>query len=225
MYVENNFTRLNYDPCSYKEQLKRATAPGLYMVNTPGNDCRECSQDVPADPFLRYQKYGAAMCPPGKAVDDSSELKGLNYPNSHCMTDMYLPGKYAAKGQCEPKGNATAYACNLQRPTEQTRLSNNPCNLRGTGINRWEWLCYDPQEYAIIPFEHLVNERLVTKDNHVPCLENPMDQSGFFPSQKNNDFNPAWKPCQSMDSVTNQMASYYPYSAQSFIPCKDIDKL
>lgn len=217
MYVENNFTRLNYDPCSYSEKLGRATGPGQYMVNTPGNDCQPCSQDVPADPYIRYQKYGAASCPPGQAIDDSSELKGLNYQNSHCIHDRYLPGKYKQTDVCKPQGTTSPYACDLQRPTEPTRLSNNACNLRGTGINRWEWLCFDPQAKAIAPFDISVNERLMTKDNFVPCIEEPMDQSGFLPPQKNNDIDMKWKTCQYTE---NPLASYYPYSAKSYLPCK-----
>ena len=30
---------------------------------------------------------------------------------------------------------------------EETRQSNPPCNLRGTGWNRWEWLCKNPQKH------------------------------------------------------------------------------
>ena len=29
---------------------------------------------------------------------------------------------------------------NCFKGSEDTRLSNPPCNLRGTGWNRWEWL-------------------------------------------------------------------------------------
>ena len=37
-------------------------------------------------------------------------------------------------------------------PAEDTRLSNPPCNLRGTGINRWEYLDRNPQEFFEVPF-------------------------------------------------------------------------
>lgn len=221
MYVENNFTRLNYDPCSYSEKLSRSTGPGVYMINTPGNDCRECSQDVPPDPYLRYQQFGAASCPPGSAIDVSSELNGLNYLNSGCMNEQYLPGKYK-ESVCQPKGKASAYACDLQKPTESTRLTNGPCTLRGTGINRWEWLCFDPQQNAIEPFEFLVNNRLVTKDNHIPCIEKPMDQTNILPSQKNNEISPEWKNCNTSNLAAN-LAMVYPYSSKSIFSCNDMN--
>lgn len=153
----------------------------MYMLGTPGSDCgtEACLRDIPADPFIRYQTFGPGACPPGKAVDDGSELRGLNYKASKCSADSYLPGKYSMQGACAAPGNSAPRAC--MDPTENTRLSNPPCTLRGTGWNRWEWLCWDPQERAIVPFEWNVNYRIVAKDNHVPCLETPLDQDMFMP--------------------------------------------
>lgn len=172
---------LKTDSCSYEEKLRRSVGPGMYMLSTPANDCGpECARDIPADPFLRYQAWGSGMCPPGSAVDDGSELLGLNYKASKCSADAYAPQKYASKGLCAPRGTAEPRAC--AAPTEATRLSNPPCTLRGTGWNRWEWLCWDPQERAIVPFEWNTSYRTVVKDNHTPILEEPLDQSAFFPS-------------------------------------------
>lgn len=177
-------TSLGADACTYQEKLRRSIGPGMYMLGTPGADCKErCSKDVPADPFIRYQAWGPGTCVPGSAVDDGSELLGLNYKASKCSTDTYLPGKYNIQGQCYAgaRGRSTSpRAC--MAPTESTRLSNPPCTLRATGWNRWEWLCWDPQERAIIPFDWNVSYRIVSKDNHVPCLERPLDQSGFIPT-------------------------------------------
>jgi hypothetical protein len=180
-------TSLGADTCSYQEKLRRSIGPGMYMLGTPGADCaRDCSKDIPADPFVRYQTYGPGTCVPGSAVGDGSELLGLNYKSSKCSADSYMPGKYNAQGQCFAGARGKAgdpRAC--MAPTESTRLSNPPCTLRSTGWNRWEWLCWDPQERAIQPFEWNVSYRIVSKDNHVPCLETPLDQSGFIPNGKN----------------------------------------
>jgi len=170
---------LKYDSCSYEEKLRRSVGPGMYQLVTPANDCDTCSRDVPADPYLRYQAWGPGFCAPGAAVDDGNELRGLNYKASKCSTDAYLPGKYAPKGICTPSGSAEGRAC--VRPTEPTRLSNPPCTLRSTGWNRWEWLCENPQDRAIRPFEWNTSYRIVAKDNHVPCLATPLDQSCFTP--------------------------------------------
>ena len=174
-------TSLKTDSCSYDEKLRRSVGPGMYMLGTPANDSgAACKRDVPADPFIRYQAWGATACAPGAAVDDGSELRGLRYKASKCSADAYAPGKYAASGVCYAPGNTEARSCTA--PTEPTRLSNPPCTLRGTGWNRWEWLCQDPQDRALVPFEWNVSNRIVVKDNHTPILEQPLDQSAFMPN-------------------------------------------
>jgi hypothetical protein len=176
-------TQFRTDSCSYKEQLKRSIGPGMYALNTPGNDCSgdDCNRDIPADPFLRFQTYGPGACPPGKAVDDGSELEGLNYKNSKCATDAYLPGKYSPSGICAPSGRSNPRSC--MAPTESCRLSNPPCTLRATGWNRWEWLCWNPQDRALIPFEWNTSYRTVVKDNHTPLIDEPIDQTIFMPTE------------------------------------------
>jgi len=64
---------------------------------------------------------------------------------------------------------------------EETKMSNPPCTLRGTGWNRWEWLCTDPQEKALMDFETNIQNKLVVRDNHRPCVPNPMAQDGVHP--------------------------------------------
>lgn len=176
-----SFASLGYDSCSYNEKLRSSVGPGMYMLTTPGNDSEECSQDIPADPYMRYQHWGPGTCVPGSAVDDGSELLGLRYKNSKCSADAYTPGKYAQKPACGAPGTLNARTKPCNPPQEDTRLSNPPCTLKSTGWNRWEWLCYNPQDKAIIPFEWNTSYRTVAKDNHVPCIEAPMDQSGFAP--------------------------------------------
>jgi hypothetical protein len=171
---------LRQDSCSYMEQLRRSTGPGMYMLSTPANDCAPCGQDIPADPYLRVQAWGPGFCPVGENVDVGSELRGLNYRNSKCSTDQYLPSKYTAPTPCRPSGTQGARSC--MAPTEDTRLSNPPCTLRGTGWNRWEWLCEDPQERALIPFEWNTSYRIVAKDNHQPCIPKFIDESMFQPT-------------------------------------------
>lgn len=171
------------DNCSYSEKLRRTIAPGMYMLGTPSADCGgdACRRDVPPDPYVRYQAWGAGSCAPGAVVDDSSELLGINYKASKCSADAYAPGKYSATGACAPRGDSVPRSA-CMAPTEDTRLSNPPCTLRGTGWNRWEWLCYNPQDRAIVPFEWNTSYRIVVKDNHTPIIEQPIDQSGFQPA-------------------------------------------
>ena len=221
-----NDTRLMYDDCSYKEKLKRTVGPGLYHINTPYNDCMECEADIPADPYLRYQKWGPNTCTMKSAVDDSSELLGLNYKLTKCNADEYLPGKYSKKGACAPRGNVKPRDCD-NRPQESTRLSNPPCTLKGTGWNRWEWLCVDPQEHALEYFDWPQNYRMIAKDNHVPCLEKPQDQSVFFPSGQNNipstpEILEKWK-INTPDKSVNMFAPGYPHGYFDYNKnCKEV---
>lgn len=186
---------IRQEECSYQEQLMRSMGPGLYSINTPGNDCTPCAMDVPPDPYSRYQRYGSATCPPGTSTNDESELKGLNYKNTNCSSKKYMPGNYKSTG-CVING--TAPSCG--NTTEDTRLSNNACNLRGTGINRF--IPYfagcnrNPQDYlAIEEFNHVpTNVKELFKQNHVPCIENIDDQSKFLPPTTNNNFDPSYKP-------------------------------
>jgi hypothetical protein len=212
-------TRLNYDSCSYKEKLRRTVGPGLYQLESPYNDCRDCSQDIPADPSLRYQEYGQSTCNMKKAVDDSSELLGLNYKNTKCNAEEYIPGKYEKTG-CDIRGNTNPRAC--MAPREDTRLSNPPCTLKETGINRWEWLCFDPQERAIEGFDRIpVNYRMVAKDNHVPCIEQPADQSMFQPGNSKASMNKLddWKKCNKDNKL---YTPGYPYgSLYTGVSCKN----
>lgn len=178
-----NDTRLNYDVCSYTEKLKRTIAPGLYHLNTPYNDCG--CPGLPDDPALRYQSYGPNTCSMNSAIDDSSELSGINHKLTKCNALQYYPGSYSKSSGCVVETPATR---SCLAPREDTKLSNPACNLRGTGINRWEWLCHDPQEKAIESFDRVpVNYRMVAKDNHIPLIETPLDQMQCFPKYDGSD--------------------------------------
>lgn len=183
-----NDTRLSQDNNSYVEKLKRTIGPGLYALNTPYNDCISCPKTLPDDPSLRFQAYGPNTCTIKDSIDDSSELLGLNYKKSKSNDSEYVPGKYQSNGSCIVNSTTNSRQCFA--PREDTRLSNPVNNLKGTGINRWEWLCHDPQERAIEEFDRIpVNYRMVAKDNHVPIIETPMEQSQFLPQNSKFDHN------------------------------------
>lgn len=212
---------LQQDSCTYQEKLRRSIGPGMYMLGTPANDCTTCGQDVSADPYYRFQAWGPSTCVPGSAVDDGSELLGLNYKASKCSGDAYLPGKYSSKGACAVEGaQRNPRAC--APPTEDTRLSNPPCTLKCTGWNRWEWLCWDPQERAIIPFDWNVNSTMMAKDNHVPCIPTPMDASNKVGNGTSADTNVmrSWTP----PAHTNAQPPGNPF-ATTYRSCEEIKRM
>jgi hypothetical protein len=65
---------------------------------------------------------------------------------------------------------------------------------------------------------------MVAKDNHVPCIEQPEDQSVFFPSNNNNNIDPKtnldeWKN-KARDNVAYSPG--YPYGTMyPSVKCKN----
>ena len=169
-----SFNRLPYDSCSYLYELNESIKIGEYHLNTPRND-HACFYPNPSVPL---NKNGVSLCDKDM-VDVDSELMGLNVKATKCPSRKYNPvNKF----------------CNLihmkdcdKLASEETRMSNPPCTLRGTGWNRWDWLCNNPQDAAITPFETLINNRMVVKDNHRPCIPEPMPFDDVLPVTDNEE--------------------------------------
>jgi len=78
-------------------------------------------------------------------------------------------GSFRKNGQmCTDDNLVDCPACAFN--TEDTRLSNPPATLRGTGVNRFQPLCFNPQEKIFFPGDYHVSSRLVFRDNHRPCI-------------------------------------------------------
>lgn len=170
-----SFNRLNYDDGTYQHVLRESIGPGDYQLGTPRLDCGGCF--FPA-PDVRMNTYGAGICTK-ELIDVDSELLGLRRKQSKCPADKYLPSEKEFCKTTMPKD------CH-ELGREDTRLSNPPCTLRGTGWNRWEWLCINPQSKALVPFDFNINNRLVVRDNHRPCVPKPLDQQAALPPMENN---------------------------------------
>ena len=214
-----NDTRLKYDNNSYQEQLERSIFPGSYQLNTPYNDCNDCDKIMPNDPFVRFQNYGQNSCSMKKAIDDNSELYGLNYKNSKCNKDAYKPNSYISTG-CSVKTSEDIRNCST--PTESCRLSNPPCTLKETGINRYDPLCWNPQERAIESFDRIgINYRMVAKDNHITLIEQPDVQEKFMPTTDIKDYSTDLNKWSSIHQSNKQYAPGFPYNNPNYIlSCK-----
>lgn len=166
-----SFSRLNYDTCSYKYDLKQSVRVGDYNINTPTQDCQgECFYP---NPYVRIDKSGGSVCE-SNLIDVDSELLGLNVKATKCPNNKYIPKQTPF---CKLKNMKD---CDFLA-AEDTKLSNPPCTLKGTGWNRWEWLCEDPQSFALMPFEREINNRIVVKDNHRPCIPTPLTPNDTLP--------------------------------------------
>ena len=172
-----SFNTLDYDTCAYKEELSESIGPGEYQLNTPFISCTDCYNK---DPQMILQRSGGSVARNIKMIDVDSELSNINRKLSNCSNDRFIP-KFDKDGNIDNNIDLVNFTnCNMPT-TENTRLSNPSCNLRGTGWNRWEWLCQDPQERVEIPFDYNINNRLVVRDNHRPLVPKPLDQSAALP--------------------------------------------
>jgi hypothetical protein len=202
-----SFNRLHYDNCSYNQTLLESEGPGAYQLMTPATVSQMCLAD---DPHIRAQYMGSRHVPGTSLIDVDSELMNITRPASDCANKKYVPhannssfcsapnshqmtatdtvpaSGYTSLSEQErtvegfKSGNHMGFS-NCFTPTESTRLSNPPCTLRGTGINRWEWLCKNPQDRVEVPFDHMIDSVLMAKDNHRPLIPKPMDQTIALP--------------------------------------------
>jgi len=165
-----SFSRMGYDEGAYQHYLRETTGSGAYMLQTPRVDCEGCFYP---NPRIRIDRYGGAVCDKN-LIDVDSELIGITRRNSRCPTERYIP---TGKEFCK---TAPMKDCYILDP-EDTRISNPPCTLRSTGWNRWEWLCQNPQDHAVVPFQFLINNQQIMKDNHRPLIPTPLDQNTGLP--------------------------------------------
>lgn len=167
-----SFSSLTYDPCAYDKYLEQSIGTGEYMISVPKNNCDK-DYFYPS-PYIRLDKTGGVKCKDKLLIDVDSELLGLNTPSTKCHEPI--------KDICDT--NTMQDCDNNFLSTEDTKLSNPPCTLRSTGWNRWEWLCENPQDKSILPFQTNISDRTVAKDNHRPLLPNNIDQSQVLPKNE-----------------------------------------
>ena len=184
-----SFTNLQYDKGAYKSEIEQSEGPGIYNIHKPRVSSKQC---YPYPPTVRLQEQGDSYFKNKSLIDVNSELLGITRYASLDPKEKYQP--LCNKNSCDtghPCGQGVIGTCKGLKKgqrvgdndlvklddcffeTESTRLSNPPCTLRGTGYNRWDWLCLNPQENCIIPFKHNVLQKQVEKDNFKPCYTTP----------------------------------------------------
>ena len=172
------------------ECYTQSSSPGYYKLNQPINEgCYPTSSDIRIQHQNWNQNGGNSVY--SNLVDVSSELRNITRNNSLCPKNHYIPQCDLQNCVCKfgyPCGGGVLNDCNnsgkrcndnnMYTPpdcdndflkTNYTRL-NNPCDLKEIGINRWEWLCKNPQDNVNIPFDYFINTRTLIKDNHRPCV-------------------------------------------------------
>ena len=198
-----SFNRLKYDTCEIKKYNQETSGPGNYLYDTP----LMCNNCYNPNPSIINQKTGVSINNNvdwrfySGPVDVESDLLNINRRASSCPSNQYEPkcAPNSCANQGEPCGAGVSETCNDAKtpwnrpgdenlfnfpncyfPTDDTRLSNPATNLRGTGWNRFNPLCHDPQYQISFPGEIMTPTRIVFKDNHRPSVVPP----------KVNDMNP-----------------------------------
>ena len=191
-----SLNRLAYDNCSYEQVLGESLGPGFYQLTTPPNTCKPCHS---TDPRIRLQTTGVSLNKDTHIVDVDSELLGLTRNASNCSAKQFNPNNPCITNSklCIDMEKTPIEFDDCFKNTEDTRLSNPPCNLRGTGWNRWEWLCKNPKENIENPFDSLIDSRTLAKINHRPCIPEPMEQFTVYPDVKEE------KNCETIEDLKN----------------------
>ena len=161
---------LRDDDAQYRRTLYESTGPLRYVMQYPPCESKRTNKTM--DP--RIQGVQVKVCDTMPLVDVDSELLGITKKAGYAS--QFQAADIVAK--CSSNDRETFQGETVDGPTlldsEDCRYSNPPGTLRGTGINRFEWLCRDPQETALVPHRAPVNYRLVAKDNHRPLLDVPI---------------------------------------------------
>ena len=180
------WTRLKNDRELIRTDLKQSSAPLEFSLDP--NYAEQC------DPCFSSEvgwigKQGVSYDTTVPIIDTESELFNLNRVLSKDPKFKYQPqclskdcvGLIGGCDDCQPKLYHFR-ECNIKN--ESTRLSNPISTLKETGVNRFQPICLDPQDPSRWehPGEIGINYRMIAKDNHVPCIPRPIDQTLALPT-------------------------------------------
>jgi len=192
--------RLSFDHDAYMKKLEESVAPLKYNLNP--NRYERCRQVRPAQPGL-IAKQGVSVSYSRHLTDVESDLLGITRKNSKDPNMLYKPYCPLAKNTDNngyPCGGGVEVGFNNAQEklhhfenevafTEYSRQVNPPATLRSTGINRFDYVLFNPQDetrwYQQAPIG--TSQRLVSKDNHIPLIPQLIDQTSCLPNKKNID--------------------------------------
>lgn len=151
------FTRGRYDDFHHMDDMRITSYAARYYLTPPEANCQTT---FPVNPTTRIQQSGNSW-PVGQwRTDVESDLRGINRLSSRIRCDDGIYNPATNKMNNIPLGNAA----DMNFDQLYQRLTNPPCTLRTTGINRWHPLIRDPQETFETPFDHLIPSRLQDKE-------------------------------------------------------------
>lgn len=169
---DQSWTRRQNDACKTNDDMRVSTGPGRYQMDAPPQYCNACF--VP-EPTTHQQYWGASQNTQFIKTDVESDLFNINRPTTKTIRNQYNP----ENDKMKKAGFTRPQECSF--PKTHSRLIDPPCTLRSSGWNRWEWLCENPQEGVMMPFDNLITTRLQQKDQFRPCIPTPIDSSRVLP--------------------------------------------
>ena len=169
---DRSMTRIRHDSSKMVENNEISTGVGRWALEAPnayGN-----AVFVP-DYTIRLQKWGASHDMNSTKTDVESDLRNLGRPSVRAVCGQYDPSQ--SQRTLTPMPEAAF-------PQSDARQFDPPCTLRGSGFNRWEWLCQNPQENVMIPFEWAIDSRHAAKDDWDIVTCRPRDRDPSLPVPK-----------------------------------------
>jgi hypothetical protein len=166
--ADRSMTRYRHDNGKMIENNEISTGPGRWALGVPnayGNAA------FVATPTTINQRWGASHDMTSTKTDVESDLKNLGRPTVRTTCGQYQPE------QGQAIANRLTAMPEADFPQTASHLVDPPCTLRGTGINRWQWLCENPQENVMMPFEYLVDSRHAAKDAVYTAMDKPLESS------------------------------------------------
>lgn len=201
-----NWSRIKYDAGTFARDVEQSTRQISDFVLDPTSihRCNPCR----AEEIGYVTKFGVSYDTTRPLTDTESELRNLTRTLSRDPNFKYIP--YCPKcgtkkTKCGdstcldgyPCGGGVTSGCTECQPElfhfpscgnrrEFTRISNPTCTLRETGVNRFQPTYLDHQDPTRweLQGETGINYRLVAKDNHVPCIPRPIDQTPALPQPR-----------------------------------------
>lgn len=153
-----SLSRSAYDEGAYRHFLRESMGPASYIFGSAPTNEYACRAEV--------------------KEHENSDLLGLPRRLSQCPVESYFPSA-DSRNVC-PIPAQVAFTPDAIRD-EHTKLSNPPGTLRGKGVNRFQSLCENPQNWALSPFHFRIQDNLNARDNHRTFIRKPVDAAESLP--------------------------------------------
>ena len=167
-----NWTRNRSDDCHISDDSRITTGPGRYTLEAPNG---YCNATFAPEPTTRLQKWGDSQVSSYGKTDVESDLFNLNRGTTKTVCGLYDPNDNRMNSASKKNIKESSF------PQTHARLVDPPCTLRGSGWNRFEWLCQNPQSNVMMPFDWYIPGRILHKDAHRPCIPTPLSPSPALP--------------------------------------------